>query len=138
MLAPRLTVLLPLLRGVLPGDVALDAIVNDTDSGLDLLLRPHRRVTLTIEANQKLVAFAQAADLARLSWGDRANPDPIVTRRAPRLDYGEVSVEPSEVKKMMRSPVVSDWQFAHVHAIRSSRAGHTSSSPSSHTKRIWR
>ena len=93
-LAPRLTVLLPLLRGVLPGDVALDAIVNDTDSGLDLLLRPHRRVTLTIEANQKLVAFAHAADLARLSWGDRANPDPIVTRRAPRLDYGEVSVEP--------------------------------------------
>ncbi len=84
-LAPRLTALLPSLRGVLPGDVALDAIVNDTDSGPDLLLRPHRRVTLTLETNQKLVAFAQAADLARLSWGDRANPDPIVTRRAPRF-----------------------------------------------------
>lgn len=93
-LAPRLVALLPLLRGVLPGDVAFDAIVNDTDSGLDLLLRPHKRIVLPIETNQKLVAFAEAADLARLSWGDRASPDPIVTRRAPRLAYGEVSVEP--------------------------------------------
>jgi len=93
-LAPRLVALLPLLRGIVPGDVALDAIVNDTDSGLDLLLRPHKRVALPLETNLKLVAFAQAADLARLSWGDRANPDPIVTRRAPRLAYGQVSVEP--------------------------------------------
>lgn len=116
-LASRLVALLPLLRGVLPGDVALDAIVNDTDSGLDLLLRPHKRIALPIETNQKLVAFAQAADLARLSWGDRANPDPIVTRRAPRLAYGEVSVEPppgvflqasKRAERAMRESV-GDW-----------------------------
>jgi hypothetical protein len=32
-----------------------------------------------------------------------------------------------------RSPVASLWQFAHVQLMRSSRAAHTSSTPSSHT-----
>jgi len=91
---PKLVALLPALRGAATGDVVLDAIVNDTDTGLDVLLRPHKRTTLSLEANQKLVAFAGAADLARLSFGDRANPEPIVTRRVPRLAYGEVTIEP--------------------------------------------
>ena len=93
-LAPKFVALLKALRTVLAGDVVADAIVNDTDTGLDMLLRPHKRADLSLEANQKLVAFAVAADLARLSWGDRANPEPIVARRTPRLTYGEVSVEP--------------------------------------------
>src|ERR1041384_7581038 len=37
-----------------------------------------------------------------------------------------------------RSPVASDWQFAQLQRIRSSRAPHTSSSPSSHTNRTSR
>ncbi len=93
-LRPALLGLLSALRAILPGDVAADAIVNETDSGLDVLIRPHKRLKLSLEDNQKLVAFAHAADLARLSWGDRADPDPIVVRRTPRLSFGEISVEP--------------------------------------------
>lgn len=93
-LAPKLVALLPALRELRLGDIALDAIVNDTDTGLDVLLRPHKRMNLSLETNQKLVAFANAADLARLSWGDRAKPDPIAARRTPRLTYGDVTVDP--------------------------------------------
>lgn len=93
-IVPRLLTLLPALRAIVWGDIAADAVVNDTDTGLDVLLRPHKRTDLSLEANQKLVAFANAADLARLSWSDRSTPEPIVVRRAPRLTYGDVTVEP--------------------------------------------
>ena len=94
----RLAGLLPHLRvvlaGILPEGGSADAIANDTDTGLDVLVRPHKRIPLSLEANQKLVAFAEAADLARLSWGDRATAELVVTRRQPSLTFGEVSVEP--------------------------------------------
>jgi 23S rRNA (uracil1939-C5)-methyltransferase len=93
-LAPKLVALLPPLRALLAGEVAADAIVNDTDAGLDVLLRPHKRMNLSLDANRKLVAFADDADLARLSWGNRADPEPVVVRRTPRLAYGDVVVEP--------------------------------------------
>ena len=93
----RLVGLLPLLRaalaGLLPEGGSADAIVNDTDAGLDVLVRPHKRFALSLEANQRLVAFAENADLARLSWGDRATAEPLVTRRQPRLVFGDVSLE---------------------------------------------
>jgi 23S rRNA (uracil1939-C5)-methyltransferase len=95
---PTLTALLEPLRTalaeVLPDGAAADAIANETDGGIDVLLRPHRRLTLSIDQRQKLVALAEIANLARLSWGDRNNPEPIVTRRAPLLVLGEVTVEP--------------------------------------------
>jgi 23S rRNA (uracil1939-C5)-methyltransferase len=93
-LSPRIVSLLPALRGLLPGSVAVDAIVNETDSGLDLLLRPHKRLSLPMEINQKLVALAHGSNLARVSWGGRTNPDPIAMPRVPRLTYGNVSVDP--------------------------------------------
>ena len=95
---PRIAAMLPQLRaalaGVLPDGASADAVVNDTDAGLDVLVRPHKRFALSLEANQKLVAFAESADLARLSWGDRATAEPIVTRRSPRLTLGDATVEP--------------------------------------------
>ena len=94
----KLVGLLPPLRaalaGLLPEGASADAIVNDTDAGLDVLVRPHKRFALSLEANQRLVAFAEGADLARLSWGDRATAEPLVTRRQPRLVFGDVSLEP--------------------------------------------
>jgi 23S rRNA (uracil1939-C5)-methyltransferase len=94
---PGLTALLEPLRAtladVLPDGAAADAIANETDGGLDVLLRPHRRLTLSIDQRQRLVGLAERSNLARLSWGDRANPDPIVTRRPPLLVLGEVTVE---------------------------------------------
>lgn len=95
---PALTTLLEPLRAVmaevLPDGAAADAIANETDGGIDVLLRPHKRLSLSIDQRLMLVGLAERANLARLSWGDRAHPEPIVTRRPPLLVLGEVTVEP--------------------------------------------
>ena len=95
---PALNALLEPLRAslasVLPDGGAADAMVNETVSGLDLLVRPHRRLDLSIERREALVALAEGTDLARLSWGDRASAEPVVVRRAPLLVFGEASIEP--------------------------------------------
>jgi len=95
---PTLTALLEPLRAalveVLPDGAAADAVANETDGGIDVLLRPHKRLSLSIDQRQRLVGLAERANLARLSWGDRANPEPIVTRRPPLLVLGDVMVEP--------------------------------------------
>jgi 23S rRNA (uracil1939-C5)-methyltransferase len=82
------------LAEVLPDGAAADAIANETDGGVDLLIRPHRRLELSIDRRQALVELAERAGLARLSWGDRAAPEPIVTRRVPLLILGDATVEP--------------------------------------------
>ena len=68
----------------------------ETDGGLDLLWRgaaaPER------EARERLSAFAEAQDLARLSWAPigrgEATPEPIVIRRVPQVVFSGVSVAP--------------------------------------------
>jgi 23S rRNA (uracil1939-C5)-methyltransferase len=82
------------LADVLPDGASADAVVNETDSGLDVLLRPHKRLDLSIDRRELLVAFAERADLARLSWNDRAGAEPIVVRRQPLLAQGDAMVEP--------------------------------------------
>lgn len=95
---PTLTALLEPLRlalaGVLPDGGAADAIVNETDGGLDMLIRPHRRFDLSLDQRQALVGLAERANLARLAWGDRANPEQIVMRRPALLVLGDIAVEP--------------------------------------------
>ena len=95
---PGLNALLGFLRAslasVLPDGGAADAMVNETAGGLDLLIRPHRRLDLSLERREALVALAEGADLARLSWGDRASAEPVVVRRQPFLAFGEARVEP--------------------------------------------
>jgi 23S rRNA (uracil1939-C5)-methyltransferase len=95
---PSLNALLEPLRQtlveVLPDGAAADAVANETDTGLDLLIRPHRRLDPSIEGRQALVALAERADLARLSWGDRAHAEPVVIRRQPLTALGGVTVEP--------------------------------------------
>jgi len=83
------------LASVLPEGGAADAMVNETASGLDLLIRPHRRLDLSLERREALVALAEGADLARLCWGDRASAEPVVVRRTPLLVFGE---SPGEVR----------------------------------------
>jgi len=95
---PRLNALLEPLRAslasVLPDGGAAAAMVNETASGLDLLIRLHRRLDLSLERREALVALAEGADLARLSWGDRASAEPVVVRRPPFLAFGDARVEP--------------------------------------------
>ena len=96
--APALNGLLEPLRAalaeVLPDGAAADTVVNQTDSGLDMLIRPHKRLDLSVECRQALVELAERADLARLSWGDRAGAEPVVMRRTPVLTFGDVNVVP--------------------------------------------
>ena len=118
---PSLNALLEPLRQtlmeVLPDGAAADAIANETDTGLDVLIRPHKRLDLSIEGRQALVALAERADLARLSWGDKAHAEPVVIRRQPLIALGDVTVEPSpgaflqatrRGEQAMRAAVV-DW-----------------------------
>jgi 23S rRNA (uracil1939-C5)-methyltransferase len=82
------------LAEALPDGAAADAVANETDTGLDVLIRPHKRLDLPLEGRQALVALAERADLARLSWGDRAHAEPVVIRRRPLIALGDVTVEP--------------------------------------------
>jgi 23S rRNA (uracil1939-C5)-methyltransferase len=95
---PPLSSLLEPLRAVsaevLPDGAAADAVANETDTGLDVLIRPHKRLDLAVDQRQALVGLADRADLARLSWGDRGRAEPIVIRRQPLIVLGDVAVEP--------------------------------------------
>ena len=96
-ITPRLEALLGPLRttglSFLADGGAADAVVNDTESGLDLLLRPHAKSEPSFEAREALVALAESADLARLSWGGKGDPETIVMRRPPMMTFGDASVE---------------------------------------------
>ena len=95
---PALSALLAPLRmalaEILPDGAAADAVINETDGGLDMLIRPHKRLDLSLERREALASLAERADLARLSWGARADAEPVVTRRTPFLSYGDVTVAP--------------------------------------------
>ncbi len=94
---PTLVALLAPLRtalvDILPDGASADAVANETDAGIDLLIRPHKRLDLSIERRQALVDLADKTNLARLSWGGRGTAEPIVTRRAPLLLLGEAMVQ---------------------------------------------
>jgi 23S rRNA (uracil1939-C5)-methyltransferase len=92
-LAALLTPLREALVEILPDGASADAIANESDSGVDVLIRPHKRLDLSIDRRQALVEFAAKANLARLSWGDRTTAEPIMTQRPPVLLLGDVTVE---------------------------------------------
>ncbi|TWT10805.1 class I SAM-dependent RNA methyltransferase [Reyranella sp. CPCC 100927] len=97
-LMPALAELVPPLRAlipeVLPRGADAEAVVNWTDTGADILLIPADRLPLDLDSRVALAAFAEATDVARVSWGGRRMAEPVVIRRAPRLRLGPVDVEP--------------------------------------------
>lgn len=94
---PRLAALLPPLRTILAevvapgrsGDVALTL----TDNGLDLLIEVE--ASLDLFDREKLATFAEAHDLARLSWRrpGAGGIEPLATRRPAMVEMGGVPVE---------------------------------------------
>lgn len=82
------------MAAILRDGTSADAVVNETDTGLDVLIRPHRRFDLSLPNRETLIGLAERADFARVSWGDRARAEPVVVRRAPLLVLGDISVEP--------------------------------------------
>lgn len=96
--SPRINAAIATLRSamasILRDGTSADAVVNETDTGLDVLIRPHRRFDLTLPIREMLIALAESADFARVSWGDRARAEPVVVRRTPLLVLGDATVEP--------------------------------------------
>jgi len=97
LLAPPLSAVLPALRQVLAAVTEDgcdgDAVLTLTDTGLDLLVDAPARLDLF--DRQRLAAFAESADLARLSWrrpgGGMA--EPVARRRSPLVSFAGVAVE---------------------------------------------
>ena len=100
LLRPSLTALLDPLRelgaALLSGEEEARIDLCETDSGIDLLWRDRTAPQRT--ARERLAAFAEEQDLARLSWAPsgrgEVEAEPIVIRRQPSVDLSGVAVSP--------------------------------------------
>lgn len=98
LLDPALGALLPALRRMLAEIVADgedgDVVVVRTENGLDVLVEADARLDLF--DRERLAAFADAQDLARLTWRrpGAGFMDPIARRRPAVVRFGGVAVEP--------------------------------------------
>lgn len=94
-LAAPILALLPRLRRALTTIMArrdrwaID--VNLTDTGLDVVIEADRAPALA--DREALAAVADAGDLARLSWRDRGELEPVAMRRPVRVRFGDVDVD---------------------------------------------
>jgi 23S rRNA (uracil1939-C5)-methyltransferase len=95
-LVPELVLLLPALRALLarvglgPRSGEVEATVSATGIDLQIIAAHPPRLA----DREALAAFAEAHDLARISWStDAAESEPIVQQRAPSIAFGEVQVE---------------------------------------------
>lgn len=84
-----------LVEAVLPMNGEAEAVINWTDTGADLLLMPASRLDLDLPRREAIATFAEATDVARVSWGSRSKPEIVLTRRLPKLRFGTLEVEPS-------------------------------------------
>ena len=101
-LTPGLTALLPALRAALAPLLAAREVaaltLTETETGIDLLIVSETAPNLA--DREALAALSEAEDLARLSWavrpvaGAAPEPEPVVVRRAPVLNFAGVAVAP--------------------------------------------
>ena len=90
LLMPALTTLLGPLRTLLAGLAAEggDVLLTATEGGVDVRLDIAGKLDLPLR--ERLAAFAEAQDLARLTWGAE---DTVARRRPPQVRFGDVAVE---------------------------------------------
>ncbi len=81
-----------LVGTILPVNDEAEEVINWTDTGADLLLVT--RLELDLPRREAMAAFAETADVARVSWGSRGKPEIALTRRPPTLRFGAVQIEP--------------------------------------------
>jgi 23S rRNA (uracil1939-C5)-methyltransferase len=93
---PALSALLPALRVLLKSTGlarhAHDIRMTETQSGLDLLFLSSTMFSPDLIVRQKLAVFAEAHNVARISWSDREGGEPLVQRRAPNMKFGLATV----------------------------------------------
>jgi 23S rRNA (uracil1939-C5)-methyltransferase len=93
-LRPRIVGVLPELKALLDATIAngdeIEVQVTDSDAGLDIWLIVDG--ALDLAKRERLVAFAEAQDIARISWGEP--PELLAERRPPVIDYGGIKLAP--------------------------------------------
>jgi 23S rRNA (uracil1939-C5)-methyltransferase len=91
LLAPPLLAIQPALRALLTACLdageAGDTMATLTDSGIDLVIRSDHKLDLF--AREQLAAFADAHDLARLTW----QSEPVAHRRPAQIMMGGIAVD---------------------------------------------
>lgn len=105
-LKPRLSSLVPGLRSVLanvlqPGQ-GMDVSMVEADGGVDMVLRPwvrkKKETHLPMAVLEALSQFAEAADVARLSWQNSADDDtdltPVAWRKPFTVNFSGAIVTP--------------------------------------------
>ena len=117
---PALSALLPALREMLKSTGlarhAQDIRMTETQSGIDLLLLSNGAYSPDLIVRQKLAAFAETNDIARISWSDRDGGEPLIQRRSPEIKFGSAKVslpikyflQPSSEGELAISRLVQD------------------------------
>jgi 23S rRNA (uracil1939-C5)-methyltransferase len=93
---PRIAALIGELRALAAATESLgrraEVLVTETDSGIDIILRPRQPTAPNLDERMDLAAFAERHDLARLSWDGPQGYEPLAARRSPTVAFGSVPV----------------------------------------------
>jgi 23S rRNA (uracil1939-C5)-methyltransferase len=110
---PRLEALLPPLRGLLADLLGakdtLHLTLTATDTGIDLLIAGDRPPGL--RALQSLAVFAEAQDIARITWESKQGPDPVAVRRPPSIRFGSAPVPLPPGAFLQAAKDSEDWMM---------------------------
>ena len=93
---PAITALIAPLKALAANIASLgrraEFLVTETDSGIDLLLRPDKPADPGLDERMALAAFAERHDLARIGWDAPQGYEPLAARRAPEVAFGAARV----------------------------------------------
>ncbi|MDF1749835.1 MAG: class I SAM-dependent RNA methyltransferase [Alphaproteobacteria bacterium] len=94
---PEIVALLPALRDLATSMNSLgkggDVQVTLSDTGFDLMFIPARPSDPDLAERQRLVAFAEKYDIARIAWESDGFAEPVAARRPARLMIAGVPVD---------------------------------------------
>lgn len=92
---PAIAALIPKLREVLseivPPGARWDVLVTEAENGLDLQVGANHAPGP--DASMALAMFAEAEDVARISWRTDDGVEPVAVRRTPMLDLSGINLE---------------------------------------------
>ena len=79
-----------LLADILPKAGKATIRMTAVDNGVDMVI--DAGMSLGMELRERLAAFALDSDLARLSWKDDRDEEPVIVQRAPVVQFGGIKV----------------------------------------------
>lgn len=79
-----------LLADVLTGNAKASVIMTMTDVGVDMMI--DAGLSLDLPLREKLAEFALATDVARLTWKDGDNEEPVIILRGPVVSFLQTKV----------------------------------------------